>query len=353
MLISRSMIDRFFAGKCSPEEAEQVATFLAENPGVADELLAADWQEDQQLTAEEADAILYELKKLFPVTETAHKKIPLYKRWAIAASLLVAAATGYLLFLQNRQAPVATAARQQTELQWIIQSNITAKLQPAILEDGSTVQLQPAAFIKHHSFAGMPTRDVYLSGEAIFEVAKDRTKPFTVYAGGIATTALGTKFHVVQTSHGVTVQLYEGKVRIAATAALKGWLQKELFLQPGQEFVYRSDGSLFTVQNIRYTKEAHTAKTTVSAATDKNIVTFTTGNWYMFNNQPLPHVFEQLEELYNVRIDYNRNDFSNAYFIGRFEKTDSLEQILNNIAVLKKLRVHHTGNRYIITRKKP
>lgn len=63
------------------------------------------------------------------------------------------------------------------------------------------------------------------------------------------------------------------------------------------------------------------------------------GSWYMFNNQPLEQVFNQLEGMFNVDIAYTRKDISKIYFIGTFNTSDSLDDILKQISVLNNLKV--------------
>jgi hypothetical protein len=60
-------------------------------------------------------------------------------------------------------------------------------------------------------------------------------------------------------------------------------------------------------------------------------------SWFMFNNQPLSEIFRSLEQMYNVKIRYDAADIKNAYFIGRFNKSDSLPTILQRMALLNEL----------------
>jgi hypothetical protein len=72
------------------------------------------------------------------------------------------------------------------------------------------------------------------------------------------------------------------------------------------------------------------------------------GSWYMFNNQPLSEVFDQLGSMYNVEITYNKKEIANIYFIGSFEKTDSIGKILSKIAITNNLKITKAkeGNKY-------
>jgi hypothetical protein len=71
----------------------------------------------------------------------------------------------------------------------------------------------------------------------------------------------------------------------------------------------------------------------------------------MFNNQSLPRVFDQLADMYNVKIEYTENELSKMYFIGTFYKEDSLISVLEQIAILNKLEILRTNNKYTIRKK--
>jgi hypothetical protein len=70
----------------------------------------------------------------------------------------------------------------------------------------------------------------------------------------------------------------------------------------------------------------------------------------MFNNQPLDDVFKQLENIYAVEILYSNNDVRNKYFIGKFEKSEPVENVLMKLANLNGLKVFKNNNNYILKR---
>jgi hypothetical protein len=72
----------------------------------------------------------------------------------------------------------------------------------------------------------------------------------------------------------------------------------------------------------------------------------------MFNNQPLAKVFDQLQDMYNVEIDYTAEEVRNKYFIGKFNRTDSLERILGQIATLNNLKVVKESGKFMIRKQK-
>jgi hypothetical protein len=74
-------------------------------------------------------------------------------------------------------------------------------------------------------------------------------------------------------------------------------------------------------------------------------------NWYMFNNQKLSDVFDLLSILYNEKIHYNKRDIIGRTFIGKIDKTDSLQNILKSIGLLNKLIVTKEEDGYHIIKK--
>lgn len=86
-----------------------------------------------------------------------------------------------------------------------------------VLADGSKVTLNTASAI-HADYTGQDRRVTLLRGEAYFDVAKDHSRPFIVFAGPRQVIALGTAFDVRLQDGGVKVTLVEGRVRVVPTA---------------------------------------------------------------------------------------------------------------------------------------
>lgn len=72
----------------------------------------------------------------------------------------------------------------------------------------------------------------------------------------------------------------------------------------------------------------------------------------MFNNQSLIEIFHSLEMMYDVKIIYAKKDVEQRYFIGTFSKSDAVESILQQIAVLNKLTVTKKDSSFIIKKRK-
>src|SRR5690606_27701037 len=84
------------------------------------------------------------------------------------------------------------------------------------LGDGSKVLLNSGSSLKYVKGFGTDLREVFLVGEAFFEVSRDSIRPFIVRTGEISTTALGTSFNIeAYKDENLNISLLTGKVAVA------------------------------------------------------------------------------------------------------------------------------------------
>ena len=303
---------------------------------------------------------LYRVDKI-TVQVKPDRKAKIYKFFisiAIAASIIIVIALGLRLTNNNATLgePLSVKVNRGKPSNAAIvqyQYNITDKVKQLVLQDGSGVRLNGKSRISFFKPFISNSRNITLVGKATFKVAKDETKPFTVFSGDISTTALGTQFTVTayEKDKNIIVRLYEGKVVIKSTKSAKRKL-KNLYLLPGQELVYDSRNLTAKVRTFRK-EDSPVVKNNQREPMpidNPSIPKLGKGTWYMFNNQPLEQVFNQLEGMFNVDIVYTRKDISKIYFIGTFNITESLDGILKQISVVNNFKVTKKNNKFIITR---
>ncbi|HEY8893391.1 MAG TPA: FecR domain-containing protein [Niastella sp.] len=276
---------------------------------------------------------------------------------AVAASVLLLITVGYKWFSNGKSNtyPVVATVEKDNATKAIVRHEInkTGKVQRIVLADSSEVLLDPLSEITWNEPFTNNKRDIILKGRARFSVAKDKTKPFTVISGRLATTALGTQFIVTafEQDEFITVQLYEGRVVVKGADSTHAKLKKDFYLLPGEELLYSNKQNTASVR--RFINDNTTAKKEIReerSTADQPSLPVDKGSWYMFNNQPLAQVFKQLEEMYGVEIVYAEADIQKMYFIGKFSKNDSVNVILNQIAALNNLTVIRTNNKYTISK---
>jgi transmembrane sensor len=283
---------------------------------------------------------------------------PAVVRWltrlGIAASILLIIGVGWKLLVNNKpRTTVAgkTAPATDSLLSLVRHEvNTTGKEKRIQLQDGSLIVLANNSAITYHDpFTN--TRDITLTGKAFFKVAKDKTKPFTVTSGAISTTAVGTEFTVTAsaTAHQIIVRLYEGKVVVKAVDSTNKRMKKDVFLLPGQQLIY-GDATV-TVSSFKWKGAAPEQTMKEEQATDNpSIPGKSEQPYFMFNNQSLGKVLNDLAVLYNVEILYNKQDVQHIYFTGKYNKSEPLEAILNRIGLINNLTITRKDSAYVISR---
>lgn len=160
---------------------------------------------------------------------------------AYAAVVILMLATGVFYFSANRQVPV---------------SKYTSSFNPhgvrstIILSDGTKVYLNSYSKLEYPKVFAGHTRDVFLEGEAFFEVTKDRTKPFTVTSAGVKTRVLGTRFNIsaYKNVKDIRVALVEGSVEVSAIGS-----NEKMLIKPKEMAIFDPDDSHF--QRLAFNNE--------------------------------------------------------------------------------------------------
>jgi len=117
------------------------------------------------------------------------------------------------------------------------------------LEDNSEITLKPGSSIRYAEPFTATTREVYLQGEAFFDIAKDPDRPFMVYANELVTKVLGTSFTIkaYPSSKEVTVEVKTGRVSVFAKSdpELQAKLTRRelqgIILSPNQKIIFERD----------------------------------------------------------------------------------------------------------------
>lgn len=174
------------------------------------------------------------------------------------------------------------------------------------LPDGTTVWLNTDTEMKYRSTYSTRSREVYINGEARFDVAKDEKNPFIVHTYIADIRVLGTNFNVEarKDSDIFETALFSGKVEVHPSDS-----EKAITLVPGYGLVL-SDG-------IMKTREIE----------DSNPY-----RWYegliCFKQERFADIVKSLEKYYNVEILIGRDDIQDVRFTGKFRIVDGVDYAL-------------------------
>jgi transmembrane sensor len=171
---------------------------------------------------------------------------------------------------------------------------------PMIVElgDKSRVVLSPKSNVQYRSRFSDSKREVFLEGEAFFEVTKDSKRPFFVYANELVTKVLGTSFTIkaFESSSVVTVEVKTGRVSVFTKSDTNigdkiGSNELDgLVLLPNQKIVFKRD-------------EVRMVKTLVEHP--EIIVPKDEVPYFVFEDTPVSEVFNAIEKAYGIDILYD------------------------------------------------
>jgi len=181
------------------------------------------------------------------------------------------------------------------------------------LPDGTMVSLNSGSTLKFPTtFKNSQTREVYLSGEGNFKVAKNINQPFVVAINKLQVRVLGTTFNVdaYPGNSTVTIALVEGKVLLQQTNNDK--ISDLMEMKPNQVAFFKP-----LENKLQWKAESDLSKYT--AWIDGKIV---------FSNDPVNTVIQKLENWYNVDIELSDKKLENYRFTGTFID-EPLEQVLS------------------------
>ncbi|GAA4312477.1 DUF4974 domain-containing protein [Mucilaginibacter gynuensis] len=172
------------------------------------------------------------------------------------------------------------------------------------LPDGSMVWLNSASSITFPTAFNGTTREVTITGEAYFEVAKNAAKPFIVNSGTQTVQVLGTHFNInaYQDEPGIRTTLLEGSIR------LKTGSQSRV-LVPGQQ-------TLVSGNNIVLQK-----------TTNPSVTTAWKDGLFVFDDTDLPQLMRQIARWYDVQIVY-RGKPGEFAFVGEIKRDTRLTSVL-------------------------
>lgn len=176
--------------------------------------------------------------------------------------------------------------------------NATSQTIELALSDGSKISLAPKGRIRYPERFDGERREVFLEGEAFFDIAKDPGHPFLVYANGLVTKVLGTSFRIKAygDSREVTVEVKTGKVSVFAQSDphLKEKLaDKQLqgvVLTPNQKIIYARN-------------EVKMVKTLVEKP--EMVVSKAEIPQFEFEDTPASDVFNTIARAYGIDILYD------------------------------------------------
>ncbi len=350
MQILDELIERFFRNDCNAAESEFITNYLHENPEELKKYSDKGEWDEMEIKRHLPHAVTEEMWREIKAQTKPTQNMVWLKRLSFAACIAGVLFLGYYWVHQNNHESTKVVLVKNKNIDSLIRQKVvfnnTGKEMYVALTDGSMVTLEDNSELRYDEPFQSNRRDIALSGKAFFKVAKDKTKPFTVTAGGLSTTALGTSFWVDENKrlHKINVKLLTGKVVIAKVSGLGIKNFKPVYLIPGQELKFETINEKSYVQNFDSKENVATGKNN----NNKNKLNDRSNTSIVFNNTSLNEVFKTLEKEYKVSISFNKEDCSKITFTGNYKITDSIDDILQTISLLNGLTMERSSSGFII-----
>jgi transmembrane sensor len=201
------------------------------------------------------------------------------------------------------------------------------------MPDGSHVFLNSGSEIKYSIDGNNGNREVFLNGEAWFQVAKMKSKPFLVHTSFYDVKVTGTSFNVKAYSdekEAITT-LEEGSVHITSSENLT--LAEEVVLKPGEQLVYNKDSNKIQIGEVN-TKWYTSWK----------------DNKLVFINLSLKDLKILLERKYGVDIEIVDKDILDYHYDGTI-KNESILEVLEILKHTLPIQCKVVGQKIIVNKK--
>mgnify|MGYP004534593255 CR=1 FL=1 len=197
------------------------------------------------------------------------------------------------------------------------------------LADGSLVIMNSESRLRYPVEFSGEQREVYLEGEACFEVAKDTARPFVVHTANASVCVLGTLFNIsaYDEEDNTEVTLVNGKVRVNV-----GDVEK--LLAPDEQLVLNNETADVEIRDVE----------------SLDYIAWTCG-LFRFDAMPLRQLMMKLERWYDISYEFKDEALENIRFTGGFRKYDDIHLIVDMIKEITDVAFKIEGNKVIIDKK--
>lgn len=242
------------------------------------------------------------IRKYEPGNETEPEGLPVWtmflkSRYALVmASVIIVVLAGYWLL------SLTGVVSNEETITWNSKSTVSGQISIITLFDGSRITLNSESRLKYPGKFGTASREIFLEGEAYFEVKSDPSRPFIVHSDNVSTEVLGTKFNVkaYREESEIKISLVEGQVKV--NNQFSNLNKEPVYLKPNEQLSFNKSNGIVTL--------------------DKFALLQTIGwkdNILVFDNEPLEKVLVALRRSFGVQFELEDTTFNRLKIKANFE----------------------------------
>lgn len=306
--LNDDILQNFLAGKCTEEELVHIHTWMSASPENAERLFRLEevyhlgqfdqYQDPARLS--KAESRLFQTIRREEQKKAQRKQIRRWMNYAAMTTILLLIGGGIFIFQQSD-------LTQHT----LIATADAGTIKEIILPDGSKVWLNNGATLKYPQTFSETERKVYLDGEAYFEVAKNRKKPFIAESEAMRVRVLGTHFNLKSNRNSPVAEatLIEGEIEVKGNND-----EGMIILNPGQRAeLSRTSGRMIVKQ----------VDAKLDAVWHDSLIPFEKANIF--------DIAKTLERFYGVKIILSPDIATDRTYSGVLKRKETIDSVLSSL----------------------
>jgi transmembrane sensor len=251
----------------------------------------------------------------------------------VAATMLLLIGLSSIFYFVYHSTSVSDLKQNIVEIPYGSRSTLT-------LPDGTKLWVNSGSRLTYNSNYGKDNRDIYLTGEAYFDVAKNRKLPFIVHASNLKIKAVGTCFNVkaYPEEKKVETTLVRGLVEITKLDS-----KSPILMRPSQkvtiseeklpeEKIHNEKSERVLSEKTTILSSKHDGVVILNKEVDTNRETSWKDGKLIFDMESLLTLTKKLERRYDVHFTFENKQLTEYKYTGTF-KDLSLEQIMEAMRI--------------------
>ena len=195
-----------------------------------------------------------------------------------------------------------------------------------VLPDGTKIYLNAGTSLRYPNHFCGDSREIFLSGEAYLEVARDEEKPFIVRTSEVDIRVLGTVFNINAYPDGeyVRTTLVTGKVEARCG-------EERILMEPGMQVAYNK-----AMRQADY------------FPVDVHLFTSWKDGYYDFEEMSLGELMQVLSRWYDVKVEFAEPDLKKLKFSGRFKRYEDVGLLFKRLEYTKDVTFTNEDGCYVV-----
>ena len=323
------LMARKLSGEATHEELSELQEHLSADAAAGERCKVLDqfWSRQEHGAHPSVEENLKKVLGNLNLTSANAPVVPLRhrRRWVwVAAAVLVLCGVGMLIYVGRR------GAGEIGDALTLEKHNAKGTKSIIQLSDGSKIWLNADSKLKYPEVFRSDTREVYLNGEAFFDVAKSPGRPFIIHLANGTVKVLGTSFNVRAYDNEPVVETSVATGRIAFIPKYTHKKQDTIYLAPDHKASYT-----FTSEEVR------------TSATSSNEDKAWTEGKLIFRGMTMEQIAVALERNFGKKVVFVDDGPKEFVFTGSFEN-NTLDEIMFYLTRTKNFSYKITNTELLI-----